>query len=143
MILTDTNLLLYAYNTLDKQHTQARNWFEAAVTGREPVGLCWPVISGFLRVSTNARAFLQPFEMAEAVQIVERWMKHPNITVVEPTDRHWVILREMLLSGQVRSAMTTDAEIAAYASEHGAVLYTADRDFARFPRLKTIYPLGA
>ena len=141
MILADTNLLLYAYNVLDKHHTQARNWFKAAVNGKERFALCWPVISGFLRVSTSARAFLQPFETAEAVEIVTRWMKYPNITVLEPTSEHWVIFSEMLVAGQVRAAMTTDAEIATYAIEHGAVLHTADRDFARFPKLKTCNPL--
>ncbi len=142
MILTDTNLLLYAYNALATRHTQARNWLRAMVTGREQFALCWPVITGFVRVSTNSRAFPQPFEMHEAVGVVARWMKHPNITVVEPTDRHWVILSQLLVAGQVRSAMTTDAEIATYAIEHGAVLHTADRDFARFPNLKTLNPLG-
>lgn len=143
MILADTNLLLYAYNTLDKQHTLARNWFEAAVTGKDRLGLCWPVVTGFIRVSTNARAFLQPFDISESVQIVARWMKHPNITIVEPTNRHWQILSELLVAGQVRSAMTTDAEIATYAVEHGATLHTADRDFSRFPGLKIINPLGS
>jgi uncharacterized protein len=143
MILADTNLLLYAYNALDKQHTQARNWFEALVNGKERLGLCWPVITGFIRVSTNARAFLQPFDIAESVQIVTRWMRHPNIIVVEPTNRHWQLLSETLVQGQVRSAMTTDAEIATYAIEHGAVLHTADRDFSRFPKLKTLNPLGS
>jgi len=142
MILPDINLLLYAYNALDKQHTEARNWFEAVVNGKERLGLCWPVITGFLRVSTNARAFLQPFDIAESVQIVARWMKHPNIIVVEPTNRHWQLLSEILVAGQVRSAMTTDADIATYAIEHGAVLHTQDRDFNRFPGLRVENPLG-
>lgn len=35
-----------------------------------------------------------------------------------------------------------DAEIAAIALEHGATLHTTDRDFARFPKLRTIDPLA-
>ncbi len=34
-----------------------------------------------------------------------------------------------------------DAALAALAVEHGAVLYTTDRDFARFPRLEWVNPL--
>jgi predicted nucleic acid-binding protein len=33
------------------------------------------------------------------------------------------------------------AHLAALAIEHGATLYTNDRDFARFPGLKVEYPL--
>ena len=142
MIACDTNLLLYAYNALDPRHTQARNWFKAALNGNEQFALCWPVITGFLRLCTNTRAFLQPFEMAEAVEIVNRWLRQPNVTILEPTDRHWSILAQLLLSGQVRAAMTADADIATYALEHGATLYTADRDFSRFPGLKILNPLN-
>jgi predicted nucleic acid-binding protein len=34
-----------------------------------------------------------------------------------------------------------DAHLAALALEHGAVLATADRDFARFDGLRTVNPL--
>jgi predicted nucleic acid-binding protein len=34
-----------------------------------------------------------------------------------------------------------DAALAAIALEHGATLYSTDRDFARFPRLAWIDPL--
>ena len=143
MIACDTNLLLYAYNAVDPRHTLARNRLKAALTGNEQVGLAWPVISGFLRLSTNSRAFLQPFEMSEAVAIVTRWLKQPNLILLEPTNRHWSILSQLLLSGQVRGDKTTDAEIAALAMEHGAVLHTANRDFARFPGLRTFNPLAS
>jgi uncharacterized protein len=36
-----------------------------------------------------------------------------------------------------------DAHLAALAIEHGAVLCTSDRDFARFPRLRVLNPLEA
>jgi predicted nucleic acid-binding protein len=37
----------------------------------------------------------------------------------------------------------TDAHLAALAIEHGAVLCTNDRDFTRFPGLKSFNPLEA
>jgi hypothetical protein len=37
--------------------------------------------------------------------------------------------------------MTTDAQLAALTIESGGVLYTNDRDFARFPGLRWVNPL--
>jgi predicted nucleic acid-binding protein len=44
---------------------------------------------------------------------------------------------------QVGGATITDAHIAACAMENAAVLYMADRDFARFSGLKFTNPLDA
>jgi len=143
MILCDVNLLLYAYNPTAKEHTLAVNWLETILSGSEAVAFCWPVISAFLRVSTNPRAFLDPLTMPEAIQHVNEWLERKNSTVTVPGPEHWLIFSQLLGEGQVRGAMTTDAEIAAYAVEYGAVLHTADRGFARFPNLKTLNPLGS
>ncbi len=143
MILPDTNLLLYAYNATDPKHTAARNWLKETINGSEPVGFCWPVILGFLRLITNKNIFLQPFEMNEAVEIVSRWLKQPNSVVLEPTDRHWLILSDLLVKCQVRGSLATDAEIASLAIEHGATLHSADRDFLRFSGLTILNPLGS
>jgi hypothetical protein len=47
----------------------------------------------------------------------------------------------MLIEGQASGALVSDAEIAALTLEYGGVLYTADRDFARFPGLRWKNPL--
>jgi uncharacterized protein len=143
MIVPDVNLLLYANNPVAREHTQARNWQEAILTGNEAVGFCWPVLCGFLRLSTSPRVFTTPLEMEEAVDLVEDWIARRQVIVVLPTDRHWVILCNLLAEGKVRGPLMSDAEIATYAVEHGAVLHTADRGFARFPSVKTLNPLGS
>lgn len=143
MILPDVNLLLYANNPVAREHTQARNWQETILTGNEAVGFCWPVLCGFLRLSTSPRVFTSPLEMEEAVNLVEDWIGRPHVIVTLPTDRHWVILCDLLAEGKVRGPFVTDAEIATYAVEHGAVLHTADRGFSRFSSLKTLNPLGS
>lgn len=141
MIVYDSNILLYAYNLLAPQHMIARTWLESVLSSSEPVVLPWPVISSFLRISTNSRAFLQPLEMKEAIDAVNAWMGCSNVIVPVPTERHWLIFSNLLAEGQVRGSMTTDAEIAAYTVENGATLYTCDRGFARFPNLKFVNPL--
>ena len=62
-------------------------------------------------------------------------------TVLNPGERHWEILRSLMISGQVRGPLIMDAHLAALAIEHGATLATSDRDFARFSGLRILNPL--
>jgi uncharacterized protein len=142
MILVDANLLLYAYNPSVVQHAKARAWLEEVFSGTEPVGLPWAVVLAFLRIGTNPRAFPQPLTIAEAVSIVSEWFGQPVVRVVEPTERHWALLAELLPGAQVKGPLVTDAHLATLAIEHGAILYTTDGDYSRFPRLRWRNPIA-
>jgi predicted nucleic acid-binding protein len=85
----------------------------------------------------------QPFTSSEAMAVVQEWLERPNIAILAPTERHWPILQEIIPKAQVRGALMMDAHLAALAMEHGAVLYSNDRDFSRFPGLKWMNPLEA
>ena len=141
MILVDANLLLYAYNQDAPHHEAARAWLEAAVSTPTPFGLSWQTIMAFLRISTNRRAFPQPLGIQEATAIVNEWLERPSVTVLQPGTRHWSVLVEMLHVGQASGPLAMDAHLAALAVEHGATLYTTDRDFARFAGLNVVNPL--
>ena len=73
MILVDTNLLLYAKVAGLPNHALAAKWLEQAFASPSRVGLPWPSLLGFLRISTNARAFARPLAMAQAWEQVEEW----------------------------------------------------------------------
>jgi toxin-antitoxin system PIN domain toxin len=141
VILIDANLLLYAYNSSSNHHEVARRWLEEVFFGPEPVRLAWATILAFLRIGTNPRAFPYPFTPAEAVGIVSEWLERPGVLVLDPEERHWRILGNLLTSAQARGALVADAHLAALAIEHGAILCTSDRDFSRFPGLQIFNPL--
>ena len=143
MILVDSNLLLYAHDEESDLHLAARRWLESTLSSAEPVGFSWICVLAFLRISTNARVLNTPLRMDEAISTVDSWLRQPQVVFLEPEERHWEILKELLAAGQVRSRLVMDAHLAALAIEHGAVLCTHDRDFARFPGLKMIDPLEA
>ncbi len=142
MILLDANILLYAYDEKASQHSRARAWLEDALTGPRPVHLAWVAILAFLRISTDRKAFLQPLDMREAADAVEGWLSRPQVGLLSPGERHWEILRGLLRDGQTGSRLVTDAHLAALAIEHGVTLCTTDRDFARFPDVRTSNPLA-
>ncbi len=143
MILLDANLLLYAYNTSFPQHERARSWLEGVLSRPEPVGMSWTTILAFLRIATNPRAFEAPLSPEEATACVDAWLRCPQVVILGPTDRHWEILARLLRSTRSRGPAVMDAHLAALAVEHGAVLCTTDRDFARFPGLRVCDPLAA
>jgi toxin-antitoxin system PIN domain toxin len=141
MILTDANLLLYAYNADASEHEQSRRWLEQQLSAPDLFCFSWQTITAFLRISTNARAFLHPFNIAEAIGIVNEWMKRPQTVVLTEGEHHWEIFRDLLVTGQAAGPLVMDAHLAALAIEHGCTLATSDRDFARFAGLQTVYPL--
>ena len=141
MILVDANLLLYAHDAGSAHHSVARRWLENTLSGGEPVGLAWAAVLAFLRVGTNTRLRRDAPTLDEAIAIVAGWFERPTVTLLNPGERHWEILREMMTKGQARGPLVTHAHLAALAIEHGAALATTDRDFARFPGLKFFNPL--
>jgi hypothetical protein len=142
MILVDANLLLYAHDPSSPHHRAARGWLETAVSNRESVGLTWMTLLAFVRIGTSPRPLEHPLSTAEAVAIVSRWLQHPSVTIVNPGERHWEILCDLMTKGQAHGPLIMDAHLAALAIEHGATLATTDRDFTRFPGLRILNPLA-
>lgn len=141
MIVLDANILLYAYDAEAVLHGRARAWLESVLSGGELVGLPWQSASAFLRVVTNPKLRGDRFTMNEAAAVLDQWISQPNVRLLAPGDRHWSWLRPTLVDGQVRGPLVTDAQLAALTMEHGGVLHTTDRDFARFPLLRWRNPL--
>jgi uncharacterized protein len=141
MIVLDANILLYAYDASSLKHKQARAWLERVFSEDEIVGVPWQSISAFLRVITNPNLPGQRFTCEEGVKLVDQWLEQPNVRLLVAGEEHWPLLRDMIVSGQARGPMVSDAQLAALTLEYGGVLYSTDRDFARFPKLRWSNPL--
>ena len=112
MLLVDLNLLIYATNR-----------------------------DAPLRISTNPRVLPSPLSFEQAAGLVDEWLQQPVSRLVHPTDRHWIVLKDLLEPFGTAGNLTSDAHLAALAIEHGAVLCSTDRDFGRFPRARWKNPL--
>ncbi len=141
MRVLDVNLLIYAYSTAFAEHDRARQWIEEMLSGDSLVGLPWQTISAFVRILSNPNLPGERFSIIEIVAIVQEWIEQPNVRLLAPGERHWPAFRRVLLEGQVRGPMVSDAQLAALTMEYGGVLYTTDRDFSRFPGLRWANPL--
>jgi len=139
--LLDVNLLIYASNEQSPYYSEARSWLRDLLSSGETVALPWAVIMAFIRLVTNPRVLDPPLDVTNAIEITRRWREYPSVTVPSPTDRHLDVLHHLLASTSTAGNMISDAHLAAIAIEHGAVLCSADNDFARFPGLNWENPL--
>ncbi len=142
MILVDANLLLYAEDSSSEHHPAAHAWWDAQLSGIEPVALCWPVLNAFIRIGTNARLHQQPLLLAEAIDRVQSWLEQPCVRLIQPGDQHWELFRQLLRDGKAAGNLVSDAHLAALAVEHNCVLHSTDADFSRFRGLKWRNPIA-
>ena len=141
MILVDANLLLYAEDSLSEHHEAARAWWDKRLSGSRLVCLCWPVVTAFIRVGTNARLHQRPLTLKEAMERVQSWLDQPCVRIIQTSDLHWAIFQRMLREADATANLVSDAHLAALAVEHNCELQSTDRDFARFPGLKWTNPI--
>lgn len=140
MIVVDANVLLYSYDRADPRHGSAARWLEETFGGEEVVGLALTTLLAFIRISTDPRVYQTPIGAAKAIELVGTWLRRTNVHLIGPTDAHWRTLSDLAVAGQARGPLVMDAHLAALTIEHGGTLATADRDFSRFPGLRTIDP---
>jgi toxin-antitoxin system PIN domain toxin len=140
MILPDVNVLVHAHNADSAVHTQARQWWDHCLSGSEGIGLAWATLLGFIRVTTNRKIVQRPLPVAEVTAQIATWLELPHIHVAQPSDTHFARLRAELDRLGTAANLTTDAHLAVLAMERGYVLYTTDRDFARFRGLRWSNP---
>lgn len=76
----------------------------------------------------------------EAWRHVEDWIAQPPTWIPQPTERHRLVLSD-LLADDVGGDLVPDAHLAALAIEHGLTLCSTDRDFSRFSGLSWENPL--
>jgi toxin-antitoxin system PIN domain toxin len=141
VILIDANLLLYAKVKDYPYHQQAHQWLEEQLNSGRQVGLPWPTLLAFIRIGTNFKAFDRPLSIKGAWAQVREWLAVPTVWIPLPTDRHAVILGDLLHDTEAVANLVPDAHLAALAIEHGLTLQSTDGDFARFPQLQWHNPL--
>jgi uncharacterized protein len=141
VILPDANLLLYAYDASSPFHRICSTWWSKALDGRELVGICAPVLFAFVRISTSPRAFIHPLTIQEAAVHVADWLQQPPVQFLELQlpDIHRAL--DLLRQAGTGGNLTIDAQLAVLALRLGAVVHSADTDYARFPNLRWHNPL--
>lgn len=137
----DVNVCVYAHRRESDRHVDYRRWLDDARRGPEPLGLFPVVLSGFLRVVTHPKVFLDPTPLDQAWAFVHALVAAPAVHVVGPGQRHLGLFEEACRTGGASGNLVPDAFLASLAMENNATWYSADRGFARYPGLRWRHPL--
>jgi uncharacterized protein len=142
MIAVDTNLLVYAHREDAPLHEAAIQRLTELAEGRTPWAIPWPCLHEFLAIVTHPRIFKPPTPLEAALDQVRAWLESPSLSLLAEASGYLDTLSGLLQAGHVAGAQVHDARIAALCLHHGvSLLWTADRDFGRFPSLKVQNPL--
>jgi len=142
VIAVDTNILVYSHRQDSPWHEAAFRCVAELAEGRAAWAIPWPCLHEFLAIVTHPQIYDPPTPLATALAQVEAWLEAPSLVLLAEIGGYWPELRSTLAVGHVAGAQVHDARVAALCGLHGIrELWTADRDFGRFPRLKTTNPL--
>ena len=142
MIAVDTNILVAAHRRDADRHKRAAAAIRGLAEDPTPWAVPWSCMHEFLGIVTHPRIFRTPSTVAAAVSQVESWLASPSLSLLGERFDHWFHLRLAIEEGDARGARVHDARVAATCIAHGVTaLWTADRDFGRFPQLRTHNPL--
>lgn len=142
MIAVDTNILVYAHREDSPFYAAAARCLAELAEGRAPWAIPWPCLHEFLAVVTHPHICAPPTPLRAALDQVDAWLESPSLVLLAESDQHWPALRSLVTAGKVRGAQVHDARVAALCQQHGVrELWSADRDFGRFPGLVVVNPL--
>jgi toxin-antitoxin system PIN domain toxin len=140
MIVSDLNLLVYAYNRDAPHHQRAAEWWRDTIESGANVGIPWPVFQGFLRLLSGRTVVTSPYTFDELFEITDEWWRQ-GAKLLSPSSTTLAVFRSLCLQYQTVGSASSDSLIAAFAVEHRARLATNDTDFLRYAELKVINPL--
>lgn len=143
MIAVDTNVLVPLVRTEYPHHETAFARVRALAEGSVAWAIPWPCVHEFLAVVTNPRIFRTPLPPADAITAVEALFESPSLQLLSEVAGYWPVARSLMSGGTVLGGRIHDARIAALCLAHGVdELWTADRDFSRFPQLRVRNPFA-
>jgi toxin-antitoxin system PIN domain toxin len=142
MIAVDSNLLVYAHREDSQWHEAADSCILDLAETNTPWAIPWPCIHEFLAIVTHPRIYAPPTPLGKAIDQVEAWLESPSVVLLSESEDYWPQLRAILETGKVSGPQVHDARVMALCRQHGvSELWTADRDFGRFPGLSVRNPL--
>lgn len=141
MIALDTNILVYAHRPEFPFHDAAKALVKTLAEGSAPWGLVLHCLVEFAGVVTHPQRFRQASSQAQVADQIAAWRASPTAVLLADNDAVLERFLALLGAGRITGAAVHDARIAATCLAGGVTeLLTCDRDYGRFPALKTRNP---
>lgn len=142
VIAVDANLLVLAHREDSRWHDQASARLSELAEGLSPWAIPWPSLHEFLAIVTHPRIWQPPTPVEIALEQVDAWLESPSVVLLAERSGYWELVRPAVETGRAAGAEVLDARVAALCRLHGVrELWTADRDYGRFPLVPWRNPL--
>lgn len=130
-MLPDINVLVAAHRADHTQHRAASDWLKRTLKNAKDgqiLVLPMQVLSGFLRLVTNAKIFPNPSSSAQAVDFVD-WLLEDQQVRVLGQSTEWMSFRSLVLDKQLSANQVPDAHLAALSISLSEPFVTFDKGF--------------
>ena len=108
-----------------------------------PWAICYHSLIEFYGIVTYPKIWKEASSPEQAFRQIQSWKAAPSLRILQDSDDSLMHLQKLAIAAKVHGPLIHDARIAACCLSHGiAELWTVDRDFSRFPSLKTRNPLA-
>lgn len=140
----DVNILIAASRRDHAHHAPALAWLKTALensTASQPLAILPMVASGFLRLATHPKVFVEPTPIKAAQAFLRALLGTPGVTM-PPLGEEWPLFEKLCTQHQLSGNAIPDAWIAAAAQFHHLQLVTFDKDFRRLmkPSMVMVLP---
>ena len=142
MIAVETNILIRAHRRDAETHAAALECMRRLTEGGLPWAIPWPCLHEFIGIVTHPNIFKPPSTLDEVLTQIDVWLGSPWFVFLHETGDHLVHLADVLRASKAAGPKIHDAKIAAICLAHDVrELWSADRDFSKFPGLHVVNPL--
>lgn len=141
----DVNVLVAASRQDHPHHEQARVWLEEALAkstyGRTLV-LLPMVASGFLRLVTHPKVFIEPTPIDAALAFLRAVLNSPGVSLLA-LGKEWAAFEQLCAQGKLTGNAIPDAWIAAATQSNHLHLVTFDKGFRKLLKPSNVTVLKA
>lgn len=123
-------------------HLKAKNCLNELAASNRPWAISYHNLIEFYGISTRRKLWNQPSPPEIAIDQIKAWQESPSLRILQDTEVSLQWIERLALNARIQGPLIHDVRIAACCISHGvSELWTVDRDFSRFPELKTRNPL--
>lgn len=142
MIAVDSNILVHAHRGDASLHSEARDCIRQLAESPAAWAVCFHSLVEFYGIATHPKIWDRSSTPEQASNQISAWQESPSLCVLTESPSEMQALTSLAIKAKVIGPMIHDARIASCCLEHGITeLWTVDRDFSRFSKLRTKNPL--
>jgi len=142
VIALDTNLLIYSHREDGEFHAAAKDLVDSLRHQPAAWAVPWPCVHEFISITTHPNIYKPASTLSQALSFLDSLFASPQLHLLAESPGYFEKLRDVATAARLKGPRIHDARIAALCLHHGvSELWSADRDFSAFPRLKVRNPL--